>query len=83
MKNIKMNPYLIAFYAVLIKSLVFTLGGWEFGIMVSLLVKLGFDAFLATTVSKEDTAPLEAKIKALSDKVIQVDNLAKSLNFRK
>ncbi len=79
----KINPYLVAFFAILIHSLVFTMIWPEVVALIALLAKLSFDSYLEIVNTKENTEPLKTELKRLNDKLTQVDNLAKSLNFRK
>lgn len=81
MKNI--NLYLVAFFAILIKTLVFTMGAPEVAAMGLLLVKLSFDSFLATKSVKEDSSPLKSQLQETSNRLIQLENLVKLNNFRK
>lgn len=81
MKNIQINLYLVAFYAVLAKSLAFTLGCWEFGTLTALLVKLSFDSWQANAQVKEDSEPIKAELKLLKDKTNQLDNSIKLIKF--
>lgn len=79
MKNI--NLYLVAFYVTLAKSLVFTMSGWEFGLMTALLIKLGFDAYMEANLTKDDFEPLKLEIKKIGEKVSQVENSVKLIKF--
>ncbi len=83
MKNIKINLYLVAFYAILVKSLAFTLNWPEVTALSALLIKLGFDSWQDTKQSKETSEPVKAELKRVSDKVNQVENSIKLINFNR
>lgn len=79
----KLNPFLLAFLAILTHSLVFGMTYPEVAAMGLLLAKLSFDSYLDSQVNKENLEPLKQDMKRLQEHITRVDNLAKSLNFRK
>lgn len=79
----KINLYLVALYAILIHSLVFTMIWPEMAAMAALLLKLSFDSYLASKATKEDSEPIKAELKKISDKTNQLENSIKLINFRK
>ena len=83
MKNIKINPYLIAFFAILIKTLILSMGWPEVVALSALLVKLSFDSFLAGRANQENTEPLKQELKRLSEKSNQIENSIKLMKFNK
>ncbi len=83
----RINPYLIAFAVTLGKTLYFSMGAAEAAVLIALLVKLSFDAHLATTAmnkkTKEELDPITTQLKILSDKVIRHENSLNLMNLRK
>ena len=81
MKNI--NLYIIAFFAVLIKTLILTMSFQEAGVLVALLLKLSYDSFLNSKKSEENKAPLETELKKQREQIVALQNAMKLANFRK
>ena len=81
----KFNPYLLAFFAILGKSLAFTLGGTEAAVLIALLLKISFDSYLnraGEAKPSEDLEPLKLQQKATSDRLIQLENAYKLSKMR-
>ena len=84
MKNI--NPYLVAFYAVLVKSLVLGFGYPEVAAMAVILCKLAHDAHIESKKAvlviqdKQKEAEAEKRLKDLEDKIASHSNSLKFLN---
>ena len=77
----KINLYLVAFFAILTKTLVFTMGWPEVAALSTLLLKISFDNFLATQATQENTEPLKIELKRLSEKSNQFENSLKLIKF--
>lgn len=77
----KINLYIVAFFAILSKSLAFTMGWPEVAMLSMILLKLSFDAFLATQATQENTEPLKLELKRLSEKTNQFENSLKLIKF--
>ncbi len=78
----KINPYLLAFFAILVHSLVYGMTLPEVLALGLLLTKLSFDSYLDRKVV-DSTEQFRLELKGLKEKLTQVDNLAKSLNTRR
>ena len=77
----KINLYLVAFFAILGKSLAFTMGWPEVAMLSMILLKLSFDSFLATQATQDNTEPLKLELKRLSEKTNQFENSLKLIKF--
>ncbi len=83
----KINLYLVAFFAILGKSLAFSLGPCEVALLGLIMVAIGYDKYLAFQSSlkenKEKFAPLEEKLARLEIKTNQMDNSIKMSNLKR
>ncbi len=83
----KINLYLVAFFAVLGKSLVFSLGPCEVALLGLIMIAVGYDKYISLLLiskqSKEQMAPLEEKIARLEIKTNQLDNTLKLGTFKR
>jgi len=84
MNKIKsINLYLVAFFAILTKCLILTMGYPEVVAMAAILTKLGFDAYIVIAADKADKATLEGRLKKAEDRLTQIDNSIKLINVNK
>ena len=73
----------MAFFAILVKTIILTMGWPEVAALSAILLKLSFDSFLATKATQENTEPLKLELKRLSEKSNQLENSIKLVKFNK